>query len=605
MHRPSALLLALLCAITSGCARRGEEPGPGDPGPGPGPGPGMPGETLVITPGDAILDVDGKSSATLAYRVQRAGEDVTQRAALFVDNGSLGSFAGGTFTARPGAAGKTTVRAQLDGDKGSASLTLRVRAVVIAKGAPPDAPDKFGGPDDPGRAPELVYPPDGVLVPPNINELELQWRKRNATLFEISLLGDGLDLRIYTPCAPVGDGCALVPDEPTWQLMTQVTRGKSVKWTVRGSAPEGGGVGSSASFKLSFSEDDMKGGLYYWGASRGGIFRYDFGRRSQKAEAYYTPGAQAGLVTCVGCHALSRNGKRMAVGMNIPGPAQMRALDVATRGKLFEVGNGIPLAGGSDFQAFTPDGSRLITVEKGGLTLRNADNGNLLGASPLVPNANMPDFAPDGKTVVFARGACPIIICPTLQVENAELYTVPFNADSFGMPTVLVAKAAGQNNYYPSFSPDGRFVVFNRSSSTSYDAADARVMVVPAAGGQPIDLGVNAQAGNSWPKWSPFQHRFQGAPIMWLTFSSRRSYGLRQNTTAQIWMVPVDSAKLQKGEDPGFPAFWLPFQDLATGNHIPQWVEKVERQPCTGGVEGSGCAGSEMCVDGFCVPGIG
>ncbi|MCS6912093.1 MAG: hypothetical protein RMK29_07085 [Myxococcales bacterium] len=556
---------------------------------------------LTVTPAEAVLDVDGKNSASISFRVLRGDEDVTDQASLWVDDARLGSFSGATFTSVPGAAGRTTVRAQLEGDTGSASLLLRVRAVVIAPGAPPDAPDRFGGAADPSRAPELVYPPNGVLVPPNIQMLEFQWHKRTATLFELSLVGEALDLRIYTPCASVGSGCGLIPDEATWKLLQQVARGRTVKWAVRGTA-DGGGTGTSGSFDLSFSEEDMRGGIYYWAAGAGSIMRYDFGLRRQRAEAFYTP-LQA-VATCVGCHALSRNGKRIAVGMNIPGPAMMRVLEVATRTKLFEVGMGVPLGDGSDYQAFTPDGSRLITVEKGGLSIRNGADGALIGTRPALPNANMPDVSPDGKQVVFARGSCPVVLCPTLQVENAALLLVPFANDTFGMPVELVPKAAGQNNYYPSFSPDGRLVVFNRSGGTSYDAPDARVMIVPTAGGQPIDLAaVNAQLGNSWPKWSPFQHRFRGATIFWLTFSSRRPYGLRQPSAAQLWMVAVDAGRLVRGEDGGFPPFWLPFQDPGTGNHIAQWVEVVDRAPCSD-LDRSQCQPNELCVQGMCVPGL-
>ena len=139
----------------------------------------------------------------------------------------------------------------------------------------------------------------------------------------------------------------------------------------------------------------------------------------------------------------------------------------------------------------------------------------------------------------------------------------------------------GGNNYYPSFSPggspDGTFVVFNRSAGDSYDATDARVMVVSAAGRKTIDLRrINeVNVGNSWPKWAPFVHHFRGATIFWIAYSSRRPYGLRNLGNAQIWVVPVDTAKLAAGMDPGFPPFWLPFQDPMTGNHIPQWVEKA------------------------------
>lgn len=598
---PALLLISLASACSPGRSGDGDSSaGPDNPGTTGTPPGAM--NTLSITPKDLVLRVDQKSGATQTYRVTRDGQDVTAQATLYLDNPRLGSFKGALFTANPGTAGKGNVQAKLGADWGTTTLTLKLAAVIIGKGAPADAPLRFMGAPDPNNAPELAYPPDGALVPPNLNELEFQFHPRQATLFEVHLSGEVLDLRIYTPCVTAGSGCGLLPDEDTWKLLSQAERGHTVAVSVRGTSDKGG-VGTSAPQALSFGDDDILGGLYYWAASAGGIFRYDFGRRGQKAENFYSPGL-AGLVTCVGCHALSRNGKRIAVGLNIPGPAQMRALEVATRNKLFEVGNGIPILGGSDYESFTADGELLVTTEKGGLTIRKAD-GTVVGSTPQVANADMPDVAPDGSQVVFARGAgtCVLGLCVTLSVQSAGLYTVPFKGDSFGDPKELVP-AGGANNYYPAFSPDGRFVVFNRSGGDSYDAADARVMIVPAAGGDPIDLkSVNEPVGNSWPKWGPFVQHFKGATILWLTFSSRRDYGLRHLGNSQLWMVPVDVARLQKGMDPGYPPIWMPFQDMGTGNHIAQWVETVQRAPCSD-VEHSGCMPNEMCVDGMCVPGV-
>ena len=49
------------------------------------------------------------------------------------------------------------------------------------------------------------------------------------------------------------------------KLLTQASRSRSVELTMRGSAENGGGVGTSATQKLSFSDSDMKGGLYLLG----------------------------------------------------------------------------------------------------------------------------------------------------------------------------------------------------------------------------------------------------------------------------------------------------------------------------------------------------
>lgn len=63
----------------------------------------------------------------------------------------------------------------------------------------------------------------------------------------------------------------------------------------------------------------------------------------------------------------------------------------------------------------------------------------------------------------------------------------------------------------------------------------------------------------------------------------------------QLWMVPF----LPQKASAGLPMFWLPFQDPATGNHIAQWTEAVERQPCTPGDVGA-CPSDEVCKDGEC-----
>lgn len=599
-----ALLLA--AAISAGsCAEardQGQNQGPDSPTTGDPNSPNQPGGTLTVTPADAVVSVDGKTGFDLGFHAKnKQGEDVTDKAVFSIDDDRLGWFEGATFHGRPGQLGKSPIRARAGNDGGVTSITMRLETIVIAPGTPSDAPTKFGGSVNAKRAPEIAYPPPGALMPPNINEIDIQFRPKEATLFEISISGNSTDLRIYTTCQKAGDGCAYVPDEATMKLLAQTGRGQELQLKIRGTTLDGNGVGSSAPQALRFSENDMKGGIYYWAASVGGIARYDFGLRGKTPEPYYDP-FRAGAI-CAGCHALSRNGKRIAVGLNIPGPALMRGLDTGTRTKLYEVGPGV--IGGSNFQAFDPEGKWLVTTENGGLTIRDGTSGMLVSPQPAISQATMPDFSPDGKTVVYVRTSALCIppLCPNLSSTQGSLYTAEFLGDKFGPPKEIVP-SAGDNNYYPAISPDGKYVLFNRSSGESYDAADARVMVVPIGGGTPIDLAsANVEIGNSWPKWSPFQHRFKGQSIMWLTFSSRRLYGLRPTPAAQLWMVPVDAGALEKGQDSGYPPIRLPFQDLGTGNHIAQWVEEVDRMKCSV-MDMTGCGPNEVCMDGVCKPDI-
>ncbi len=609
-----ALTLACLAALLGGCSNPARRGGGGSGGSG-GDG-GATVEDLVVTPADAMIEVDSTTLPTLDYQVHDAGgNDITSDCTLAIEDSSLGSFSGATFHPSGTAGGITRVHATHGSDTGKTTLTVRIKKVVIAPGAPPDAPGQFGGPAT-GAAPTMVYPPDGTLIPPNLNELEVQFTPPAGTaLFEIGFVGPALDLKIYTPCVAVGGGCGLLPDEDTWKLLSHASASTTVDVTLRSTDGSGGPVGSAAARKLSFADDDLQGGLYYWAAASGSILRYDFGLRNQTAEKFYT--AQQSGSTCVGCHVLSRNGARIAVGMNIPGPAELRTLDVATRATLYDSGGagglpggGLPGGSGSNFEALSPDGTQALVNSGANLALIDTGNGMSLAAGAIM-NATMPDWSADGNSVVFVRdssSACPLGLCGSQPgVSMGTLMMIGASGSSFTGETTLVS--GGGNNYYPSLSPDGAWVAFNRSAMSSYDAPDAKVLVAPTAGGPPVDLtAVNAVAGNSWPKFAPFAQTFQGKPIFWLTFSSRRDYGLRLQQAgktqdmqiAQIWMVAVSPERVLSG-DGGYPAFWLPFQDMSTGNHIAQWTEKVERAPCTP-IDLSQCMPDETCIDNVCVP---
>ncbi|MCK5795634.1 MAG: hypothetical protein KAI47_00510, partial [Deltaproteobacteria bacterium] len=149
----------------------------------------------------------------------------------------------------------------------------------------------------------------------------------------------------------------------------------------------------------------------------------------------------------------------------------------------------------------------------------------------------------------------------------------------------------------------------NRSTQNSYDAPDASLWMIPVDDkGGPVLLksannpnNVTGSYGNSWPKFAPFVQTYKGRKLMWLTFSSRRDYGLRLvgKGQAQIWMTAIDVGRAEMSTDPSYPAFWLPFQDIHTGNHIAQWTAQVVRKPC--GIDGN-CPTGETCVKGLCEP---
>ena len=177
---------------------------------------------------------------------------------------------------------------------------------------------------------------------------------------------------------------------------------------------------------------------------------------------------------------------------------------------------------------------------------------------------------------------------------------------TFGAPVTVVDAATGKNRYYPSFSPDSKLLAFNESTcpggtigidcNADSDPSATVYVVKPEAGATPVllakanargRLDTTSDLRNSWAKWTPFEFQRTTAPgsrVMWLTFSSSRRYGLRTPPTGTsseassgtlLWMVAIDPDLAAQGQDPSFAAFALPFQDVASSNHIAQWTEEV------------------------------
>jgi len=600
LSKIAAALVASAALVACGPSGGGNHPPGTDPDGGTNPPPGA---HLEIAPGQVTLTVAGGVAQTQVYTIEAVGADgtrtdVSSETQLSLGLPGIGSFTGNVLTTAPDRGGHTLVTAEWHGLQATSDLTVLLRSVIVEPGAPPDAPDRFGGASPGGAPPELVYPDNGVLVPPNLNTMEFHFRPGSGQdLFELTFTGSNLQLAVYLTCTPLGGGCVWSPTQDTWDVLATAGRGDApLRYTLRGLDQGTSQVGASTERSIQYASDDVTGGIYYWAAAAGQIMRYDFGLRGQNAEHFLDP-AKVGALTCVGCHTLSRDGSKIAVGLDIPGPAGLETLTVSSRTKDWSAGGftGGDLGAGANFFSFSPDDARLVSSTGTNLEVRSATDGT--GMTTVVQNATMPDWSPDGGRVVFARaGQASIGANPGVSKGSI----VQVDTTTWQGEQVLVS-SAGENNYYPSYSPDGSWVLFDRCAGTdSYDQMDARLWVVSAQGGDPIQLATASPApgGDSWPKWSPVAHSYLGGQVFWLTFSSRRAYGLRGGGTSQLWMVGFDPARAAVGLDPSFTAFWLPFQDPSSGNHIAQWAEHVDRTPCS-----DGCASDETCdPDGYCVP---
>lgn len=557
---------------------------------------------LVLEPATSehiIMNGVSPTQAFTATLVDASGhaKDVTDDVTWSVDQ-VFGEFAGPTLTIKT--PGKQTVSALYTDKLGSAQVLARAKITRVADGTPADAPDLFtGGTEDATKAPTIVYPAEGVTMPRNIGDFEAHWTDPVNDVFEVSLQSELADIRVYV----VGNNGVGGGPRPSWfaftptEWMYAASGESTVNYQVRGaSTASPGTIGSAPARIVKLTNEPMEGGVYYWAAAGAeyGIFRHDVAKPGEPEEPFMT---DVSTGKCVACHALSRDGTTMAITYD-GGNGRATIVDVATKTAQpvpapLPAGPGVDIFSSDDsrwnFASLYPDGSRMLTVFDGVLTVRQTSDQVALATMPSAGGVSHPDLAGDLSKLVYTRKP---VGGADWSFTGGSIFTRTYDAATltFGPEVPLVAD--GQQYFYPSFSPDGQWVMFNKAAAgtDSYNNVDATLWVVKADGSAPpVQLtAFNAAAGgltNSWGRWAPFQQTVGAGnePIYWVTTSSKRDFGVRRINsgqpegakTPQIWMAPFYTSRATAGTDPSGPAFRLPFQNLMSNNHIAQWTERV------------------------------
>jgi hypothetical protein len=202
------------------------------------------------------------------------------------------------------------------------------------------------------------------------------------------------------------------------------------------------------------------------------------------------------------------------------------------------------------------------------------------GSIQLLPGASdysyvqaNPTWSPDEKELLFCRAKTKNelhsdIRNVTTVFENRDihqlnelynirfdLYRIPFNKGGGGIAEPLEgASDNGMSNYFPRYSPDGKWIVFTRSRSGIMLQPDSELWIVPAVGGEARRMNCNLKFFNSWHSWS--------SSGRWLLFSSKAN-----GPYTELFLTHVD----ENGKDTP-PVLISRFNDTGYAANVPEFV---------------------------------
>jgi hypothetical protein len=584
--------IAFVLVALAGC---GPSTGRGNP-------PGNGGPTLMsidVQPADATIAIDnGSGNAPIAYtaighfsdgKMQPLGDATF---ALDDVGNRIGALAGTQFSANGGAAGTGHVIATSQGKSGMTGVTVTVHTITLGTGVPPDAPGKLPPTATPGAlSPQIVYPLDGALMPASVATPDVQWEgtAQAGDLFHVKLVAGGATVESI-----VADGSGFTwdytPSAAEWSLLTASAGGSPINVTVDHWDANSGLQGSNP-VKVNLAAADVRGAIYYWDLSEGKMQRLDDNGR---ALAIPNPPAAPSDANnhCVACHTVSRDGRYLA-GELWGGGLSGAVFDLANPTVI--MGNPAPTMApvnmyNSLFSTFNPDATRLVINDGTSLALVDPKTGMKLPTTgtPLpAAKAAHPTWSPDGTLIAFINN---IDGSWAVDYTTGDLAIISANgADSFGLPTTIVASSTGDPAFkapsWPSFTPDSQFIAYGAGTNSRGRNAigmppvetvyPGSLFLVGRTGGTPMRLD-NACSGarNCYlPCFSPYD----SGGYFWLVFYSVRDYGNAQAGTKgtqrrQMWVTAIDKSKLAAGGDPSSVPYWIPMQDPKTENMSAFWA---------------------------------
>jgi hypothetical protein len=508
-----------------------------------------------------------------------------------------------------------------------------------------------------GAGMKWLYPYNATVFPGGLLAPVLQW-SQTGTPDGVYVHMSSLKFD-YKGCFGGSNPPQVTVDETSWATAFAQSGGKSDPLTVEISTISGGTVSGPIKETWTFAKGSLAGIVYYntygsqlvpgqMGVSNGAVMKIAPGA-SQPTAFLYTAAGASPIGPCVSCHSLSSNGSVLVAQQHAyPGndPLNGKGSMSFDLTKTAKPDPTTPMASTLNddwgFSAVYPDGSMLLTsgeAQDSTVTFLfpgvSGNNPGMIGPKPAqmydtatgatisytglsTPWAMMPMFSPDGLHIVYTAA-------PNTDagVGGQTLMVMDFNmaTKTFSNP-VEVYHDATQYPGWAFFTPDSKSIIFALGNTNNFASEEpptpappfsSQLYIVPSAGGTARRLDAlsgiingtdylpdpkNDDKLDFYPTVSPVS----SGGYFWAYFTSRRSYGNLyakgpgDTGSKSIWVSAIDIAPAA-GADPSHPAFYLPGQELGSGNIRAFSV----LPPCAG--DGSTCESGIDCCGGSCTMG--
>ena len=454
----------------------------------------------------------------------------------------------------------------------------------------------------------ITYPRDGALFPPDIAAPTFTWKSASTGsdtwLVKLKFQDSGEDLNFLLPKAE------WAPKETIWSEIKRRSIEKDATLKVLGVRNEKAEkILCAGEVTFRTSKDEVGAPIFYRevnlpfveAVTDPSAIVWRFGSVDSTTQP---PVVLEKMPVCGNCHSFSNDGSRMGMDVDYGNDKGSYALldlkpemviakekiiswsdykkedEELTFGLLSRISpDGRYVVGTvKDLSIFMPKPdlafSQLFFPIKGILVVYDRETKKyteLPGASDKTYVQSNPVWSPDGKYIVFIRARAVNInlkerklfisddeVLDYLGDDKSfryDLYRIPFNEGKGGVAVpVAGASKNGMSNYFPTFSPDGRWLVFCKAKSYSLLQPDSELYIVPATGGKARRLRGNTSRMNSWHSFSPNSK--------WLVFSSKEN-----GPYTQLFLTHIDDS----GESSP-PVLLSNFTSVDRAANIPEFV---------------------------------